>query len=80
MAVFDVNVVISLTNIKFDKVMSVFQLVYKVRDKRKGVCITSGVLIEVVVILIWMKLAVFLFDKEERRCLKRVGRTNLLSS
>ena len=72
-AIPDVNVVISLMNIEFCQVISVFQLVYKVRDKRERVCVMGGVFIEVVVVLTGMKFAILLFDKEEGGCLGGVG-------
>ena len=73
MAILDVNAVISPANIEFCEVTSIFQLVYKVRDKREGVCVVSGVFIEVVVVLAGMKFAILLFDKEEGGCLGGVG-------
>ena len=45
MAVFDLDVVVAPLNVKLDEVMSIFQLVHKVRDKREGVCISGGILI-----------------------------------
>ena len=76
-AVLDLNIVIPPMDIKLGEVTSIFQFVYKVRDKRKGVGIMGGMFIEVVVILARAKLAILLFDKEERRCLGRVRRANL---
>ena len=40
----------------------------------------GGVFIEVVVILVGTEFPVFLFDKEERECLRGVGRVNLPGS
>ena len=79
MAVFDTDVVVSSTNIKLDKVVSIFQLVHKVRNEREEVDIMSGVFIEVPVVLTRAKFAVFLLDKEEGGCLEGVEGTNLSS-
>ena len=75
-AIFDADVVISPTNVELGEVASVFQLVHKVGDEGKRVGIAGGVLVEVSVILAGTKFSIFLFDKEERRCLGGVGRTN----
>ena len=37
----------------------------------------GGVFIKVVIVLAWMKLAIFLFDKEERGGLEGVGGADL---
>ena len=62
-AVFDADIVVSPTNIEFGEVVSIFQLVHKVGDERKGVGIMSGVFIEISVVLARTKFAIFLFDK-----------------
>ena len=77
--IFDVDVVVPPSNIKFSEVASIFQLVHKARDEREGVGITGGVFVEVVVVLAGAEFAVFLLDKEERGGLGGVGRTNLPS-
>ena len=78
-AIFDVDIVVSLMNVKFSEVVRVFQLVHKVEDKEKGVCILGGMFIEIAVILAREKFAILL-DKEEGGYLGRIGRTNLSSS
>ena len=78
-AVFDVDVVVSPTNVKLSEVASIFQLVHEVRDEGKGVGVVSGVFIKISVVLTGMEFAVFLLDKEEGGCLERVGRMNLSS-
>ena len=80
MAIFDIDVVISPMNIKLGEMMSIFQLVDEVGDKRKGVGIVGGVFIEVPVVLAEVELAIFLLNKEEERCLGGVGRVDFSSS
>ena len=77
--IFDTDVVISLVNIEFGEVVSVFQLVHEVRDEREGVGVMGSVFVEVAVVLAGAEFSVFLLDKEERGCLGGVGRTNLSS-
>ena len=43
--ILDTNVVISLTNIKLGKVVSILQLVHKVGDEGKRVCVSGGMFI-----------------------------------
>ena len=78
-AVFDVDIVVPPTNVEFSEVASVFQLVHKVGDKRKGVGVMGGVFVEVLVVLAGAELAIFLFNKEERGGLRGVGGTDLSS-
>ena len=75
--VFDADVVVPPTNVKFGEVASIFQLVHEVRDKGKGVGVAGGVFVEISVVLAGAELTVLLFDKEEGRHLGGVRRTNL---
>ena len=78
-AILYANIVVSPMNIKLGEVVSVFQLVHKVGDKRKGVCIASGVFVEVAVVLAGVEFTVLLLDKEEGGRLGGIGRANLPS-
>ena len=79
-AILDADVVISPMNIEFGEVMSIFQLIHKVGNEGKRVSVAGSVFIEVLVILAGVEFTVFLLDKEEGGCLRRVGRTDLYSS
>ena len=79
MAIFDADIVVSSANIKLGEVVSIFQLIHKVRDEWEGVCIMGGVFIKVPIVLERVKFAILLFDKEEGGYLRGVGRTNLSS-
>ena len=68
-AIFDANIVIPPVDIKLSEVISVFQLVNKVRDEREGVGVFGGMFIEVMIILTGMEFAILLLDEKERRCL-----------
>ena len=78
-AVLNPNIVVPPTNIEFGKMTSIFQLVHKVRDEGKGVGVTSGMFVEVVVVLARAEFAVLLFDKEEGGHLGGVGGVDLSS-
>ena len=64
-AILDVNIVVSPLNVKLGKMMSVFQLVYKIGDEGKGVCVISSMFAEVSIVLTRVEFAILLFDKEE---------------
>ena len=50
------------------------------RDEGKGVGVTDGMFIDVLVVLARAESSVLLFDEEERGCLWRVGGANLSRS
>ena len=75
--ILDADIVVPPMNIELSEVASVFQLVHKVGDERKGVGIAGGMFIEVSVVLAGVEFTIFLFDKEEAGYLGGVGRTNL---
>ena len=79
-AILDVNVVVSPVNIELGEVVSVFQLVHKVRDEREGISVMGGMFVKVSIVLTRTEFAILLLDKEERGCLWGVGRMNLSSS
>ena len=67
------------TNIELGEVASIFQLVHKVRDEGKRVCIVSGMFVEVVVILARAEFAILFLHKEEGGHLGGVQWTDLSS-
>ena len=77
--ILDMDVVVPPSNVEFCEVASIFLLVHEVGDEGKGVGVTGGVFVEVSVVLARMKFSILLFDKEERRCLGGVRRTNFSS-
>ena len=78
-AVFDLNIVVPPMNVELGEVASVFQLVHKVEDERKGVGVIGGMFIEVMIVLAGAELAILLFDEEEGGYLGRVERMDLSS-
>ena len=80
MPIFDVDIVVSASNVELDKVAGVFHLVHEVGDKGKRVGVAGSVFIKITVVLIGAEFAVFLLDKEERGCLGGTGRTDLSCS
>ena len=77
--VFDVDIVVPPSDVKLDEVASIFQLVHKVGDERKGVGIMGDVFIQVSVVLTGAEFSILFFDKEEKGGLWGVGRMNLSS-
>ena len=59
MTILDVDVIVPPTNVKLGEVASIFQLVHKVRDEGEEVGITSGVFIEIAVVLTGVELATY---------------------
>ena len=76
-AIFDPHVVVSPTNIKFGEDFGILQFVDEIGDEGKGIGITDGMFIDVVVILARAKSSIPLFDEEEGGRLWRVGQANL---
>jgi hypothetical protein len=73
---FDGNIVIFPSNIEFCEQHLSSDAVNEVRDKRKGVLVWHCPLVQVVVILNWSKLAIFLLYKEETAGIWRLGLAN----
>ena len=65
MTILNTDVVISPSNIKLGEVASVFQLIHKVGDEREGVGITSGVFIEVLIVLTGAEFPSFFLTKKK---------------
>ena len=76
-SVFDPYIVISPPNVEFGEDLSISQFIYKVGDERKGVGVADGVFVDVVVVLARAESSILLFDEEERRSLRGVGRADL---
>ena len=79
-AILDADVIIPPANVKLGEVASIFQLVHEVGNKREGVGVSGGMFVEVAVVLAGAEFSIFLFDEEERGCLRGVGRTDLSGS
>ena len=77
MTILDTDVVVSPMNVELGEVVSIFQLVHKIGDERKGVGITGGMFVEVLVVLAGAEFTILLLDKEEEGYLRGVRRTNL---
>ena len=65
MTIFYTDVVVTPTNIKLGEVSGIFELILEVGDEGKGVCVMSGMLVEVAVVLARAEFAILLFDKKE---------------
>ena len=76
MAIFDLHIVVSPTNVEFGEDFGISQFVDKIRDEGKGVSVTDGMFIDVVVMLAGMESSIFLFEEEEGRCLWQVEQAN----
>ena len=73
------DIVILPSNIKLSEVASISQLVHKVGDEGKGICIMGGMFVEIHIILAGMEFAILLLDTEEWGGLWGIGRMNLSS-
>ena len=71
-AIFDVDIVIAPTDVKFGKQFGIFELINEVRDKGERVSISNSVFIQISVILVGTEASILFFDKEEWECLGRV--------
>ena len=77
MAIFDANIVIPPTDVKFGEQFGVFEFVDEIRDEGEWIGVVGGMFVQVSIILTGVEAAVFLLDKEEWGCLGGVRRANL---
>ena len=68
-SILDMDIVISLVNVKFGEDFHSLEFINKVRDEGEGVCITDRMFVDIAVILTEAKTAILLFDNEEGECL-----------
>ena len=64
-AVLDSYIVVPPAYVKLGEDLSVSQFIYEVRDEGKGVGVTDGVFVDIMVVLAGANSTVFLFDEEE---------------
>jgi hypothetical protein len=74
---FDVNIVITPSNVEFGEDLSSFEFIDEVRDEEKRIGIAGGMGIEISVVLARTEFAILLFHKEERGGLRGFGGSNL---
>ena len=65
-SIFDMDVVISPTDVKFGENLCPLEFINKVGDEWKGICIADCVFINVAVVLTGTEATVLLFNKEKR--------------
>ena len=75
-SIFNVNIVVSPSNVELGKVLGIFELVNKVGDEGEGVCVTDGMFVQIAVILAGEEFPILFFDKEEGGGLRGVGGTD----
>ena len=71
-SILDLDIVISPMDIELDENLCPLEFINKVGDEWKRVCITDCVFVNIAVVLTGAETTVFLFNKEERRCLWRI--------
>ena len=76
-AFFDTNVVITLANIKLCKVMRGLKFINKVWDEQETEGIFNGDIVELLVVLNWVKFAILFIDKEDRTGKRRLERMDV---
>ena len=72
MPIFDSDIVVSPSHVEFGEDFHPLELIDKVRNEWKRVCITDSVFVNIAIVLAGLKATVLLFDEEERGCLWRV--------
>ena len=76
MSIFDLDIVVSPSDIELGEDFCPLEFINEVRNERKRVCITDSVFIDVAIVLTGSEATVLLFDDEERGCLWRVRGVN----
>src|SRR6266404_571506 len=69
-ASFNPDVIVSPMDIKFCEDVGILDLAYEIWYKWQWIAIADGVFIQLAIILYWVQFTVFLFDKEEGRCVR----------
>ena len=77
--IFNVDIVVPPTNIKFREDLSILEFVNKVGNQGKGVGILDYVFIEVPIVLAGTESTIFLFDKEEESGLGEIQKVDFPS-
>ena len=75
-SIFDSNIVISPSYIKFGEDTGVFEFVDQFSEEGKGIGISNSMFIQVTVVLTGAEFSIPLLYEEEWGCLGRVGRAN----
>ena len=77
--IFDLDIVISPTDVKFGEDLCPLEFIDEVGNEWKGVCVTDCVFVNISVVLTGVEATILLFNKEERRCLWGIGGADLAS-
>ena len=77
MFILDMDIVVSPSNVKLGEIFCTIEFVDKVRDEGKGIGISDGMLIQVVVVLARVEFPILLFDKEKGGSLRGVEGADL---
>ena len=77
MFIFDMDIVVSSSDVELGEMFCIFEFVDKVRDKGKGIGISDGMLIQVAVVLAGVEFPILLFDKEKGESLRGVEGVDL---
>ena len=80
MPVLDLDIIVPPSNVEFSEDFHPLELINKVGNEWKGICITDSVFVNVAIVLVGSEATVFLLDKEERGCLWRVRGTDFAGS
>ena len=75
-SIFDLDIIVSPSDIKLSKDFRPLEFVDKVGNEGKRVCVTDSVFVDIAIVLTGSEATIFLFDKEERECLWGVRGAN----
>src|SRR6202789_2139655 len=75
--ILDSNVVVPPSDIQFSEVFGSFYFIRKFGNKREGISVFDGPIIQVPIVLTWSQLPVFLFDEEKWGCHRRLRRSDV---
>ena len=69
MSVFDMDIVIPPSDVKFGENLCSLEFINKIRDEWEGVCIVNHVFIDITIVLTRADTTILLFNEEEEGCL-----------
>ena len=72
MSIFDTDIVIPPTDIKFGKNLCSLEFINEIRDEWEGICIANHVFVDIAIVLTSAETTILLFNKEEGEHLWRI--------
>ena len=77
LGILDTDIIIAPSDVKLGEQFNVLEFIDEIRDKGKGVGVSNGMFVQVVVVLARTETTILLFDEEDWECLRGVQGVDL---